>query len=45
MFLQSQVQKAQASGDGMEIENIRLQLSREVRRLQEECEAKKAKLR
>ena len=45
VFLQSQVQKAQASGDLMEVENIRLQLSREVRRLQEECEAKKAKLR
>ena len=45
VFLQSQVQKAAASGDLMEVENIRLQLSREVRRLQEECEAKKAKLR
>ncbi len=45
VFLQSQVQKAQASGDLMEVENIRLQLSREVRRLQDECEAKKAKLR
>ena len=45
VFLQSQVQKAATSGDLMEVENIRLQLSREVRRLQEECEAKKAKLR
>ena len=45
VFLQSQVQKAQASGDLMEVENIRMQLSRELRRLQEECEAKKTKLR
>ena len=45
VFLQSLVQKAQVSGDLMEVENIRLQLSREVRRLQEECEAKKGKLR
>ena len=45
VFLQSQIEKAQASGDLMEVENIRLQLSREVRRLREEGEAKKAKLR
>ena len=45
VFLQSLVQKAAASGDLMEVENVRLQLSREVRRLQEECETKKAKLR
>ena len=45
VFLQSQIQKAVASSDLMEVENIRLQLSREVRRLREECESKKAKLR
>ena len=45
VFLQSQIQKAQAAGELMEVESIRVQLSREVRRLQEECEAKKAKLR
>ena len=45
VFLSSLIQKAVASGDLMEVENIRLQLSRDVRRLQEECESKKAKLR
>ncbi len=45
VFLDSLLQKAIQSGDQMEVESIRVQLSREVRRLQEECEAKKAKLR
>ena len=45
VFLSSLIQKAVASGDLMEVENIRLQLSRDVRRLQEECESKKSKLR
>ncbi len=45
VFLQSLVQKARAAGELMEVENIRLQLARETQRLQEECEAKKAKLR
>ena len=45
VFLSSQITKAAEARDAAEVENIRLQLSREVRRLQEECEAKKAKLR
>ena len=45
VFLSSQITKAAEARDATEVENIRLQLSREVRRLQEECEAKKAKLR
>ncbi len=45
VFLSSQITKATEARDAAEVDNIRLQLSREVRRLQEECEAKKAKLR
>ena len=45
VFLASLIQQARAAGDLMEVENIRLQLSREVQRLQDEGEAKKAKLR
>ena len=45
VFLSSQITKAAEARDAAEVENIRLQLSREVRRLQEECETKKAKLR
>ena len=45
VFLQSQLAKTIASGDHAEADSIRLQLSREVRRLQEECEEKKAKIR
>ena len=45
VFLTSQIVKATAARDATEVENIRLQLSREVRRLQDECEAKKMKER
>ena len=45
VFLQSQLQKAVAAGNAGEVEEIRVQLSREVRRLQEECEHKKTKAR
>lgn len=45
VFLSSLIQKARAAGELMEVENIRLQLSRETQRLHEECEAKKARLR
>ena len=45
VFLQSQIQKAIAAKEAIEVESLRLQLSREVRRLQEECEEKKAKAR
>ena len=45
VFLSSLIAKAAAQRDLAEVENIRLQLSREVSRLQEECEAKKAMAR
>lgn len=45
VFLQSQLAKAVASGEIGEADSIRLQLSREVRRLQDECEEKKARVR
>ena len=45
VFLTSLITKAAAGRDVAEVENIRLQLSREVSRLQEECEAKKAEER
>ena len=45
VFLQSELQKALAAGNAHDAEDLRLQLSREVRRLQEECEGKKAKAR
>lgn len=45
VFLQSQLAKAVAAGDPGEADSIRLQLSREVRRLQDECEERKAKIR
>ena len=45
VFLQSELQKAIAAGKADDADDLRLQLSREVRRLQEECESKKAKAR
>ncbi len=45
VFLQSQLQKARLAGDATELESLQLQLSRELRRLHEECEAKKDKVR
>ena len=45
VFLQSQLAKAIAAGDPTEADSIRLQLSREVRRLQQECEDKKTRIR
>ena len=45
VFLQSQIQKAIAARDAEEVDSLRVQLGREVRRLQEECEEKKAKAR
>ena len=45
VFLNAQIAKAVAARNPAEVEDIRLQLSREVRRLEEECEAKKEKER
>jgi aminopeptidase N len=45
VFLKDQTAKAQAAGKFEEVESLQKQLSSELRRLQEDCEAKKEKLR
>ena len=45
LFLQAEIQKAVEARDATEAENVRVQLTREVRRLQAECEDKKAQAR
>ena len=45
LFLKGEIQKAQAAGKFEEIESLERQLASEIRRLQEDCEAKKEKLR
>jgi hypothetical protein len=45
VFLQAQLQKARAAGNATEYDALQLQLSRELRRLHEECEEKKEKIR
>ena len=45
VFLHSQLQQARLAGDAAEMDSIQLQLGRELRRLQEECEEKKEKIR
>jgi hypothetical protein len=45
LFLKDQIRKAQTAGKLDEVESLEKQLSSEIRRLQEECEAKKEKLR
>ena len=45
LFLKDQIRKAQLAGNVEESESLEKQLSIEVRRLQEDCEAKKDKLR
>jgi hypothetical protein len=45
LFLKGEIQKAQLAGKFEEIESLENQLRSEVRRLQEDCEAKKEKLR
>ncbi len=45
VFLQAQLQKARLAGNAAEVDSIQLQLSRELRRLQEEREEKKEKIR
>jgi hypothetical protein len=45
IFLQSQIVAARAKGDATGADDLQLQLAREIRRLQEECEEKKAKAR
>jgi hypothetical protein len=45
LFLKEQVRQAQAAGKLEEVESVQKQLASETRRLQEDCEAKKEKLR
>jgi ABC-type hemin transport system substrate-binding protein len=45
VFLKDQIQKAQTTGKFEEAESLEKQLATEIRRLQEDCEAKKEKLR
>ena len=45
LFLKDQIHKTQAAGKFDEVESLEKQLSSEIRRLQEECETKKEKLR
>jgi hypothetical protein len=45
LFLKDQIRKAQTEGKAEDLDSLQKQLTSEVRRLQEECEAKKEKLR
>ena len=45
VFLKDQIRKAQAAGKFDEAESLEQQLGSEIRRLQEDCEARKEKLR
>ena len=45
LFLKDQIRKAQAEGKADDIESLQKQLVSEARRLRDECEAKKEKLR
>jgi len=45
LFLKDQIQKAENAGKLEEVESLEKQLTTEIRRLQEDCETKKEKLR
>jgi hypothetical protein len=45
VFLKDQIAKAQAGGRVDEVESLQKQLASEVRRLEDDCESKKQKLR
>ena len=45
LMLKDQIRKEEATGNVSELEKLRHQLSSELRRLNEECEAKKEKIR
>jgi len=45
LFLKGQIQKARNTGKFEEAESLAKQLASEIKRLQEDCEAKKEKLR
>lgn len=45
LLLRGEIEKAQAAGNFEEVEKLEKQWASEVRRLEEDCEAKKEKLR
>ena len=45
LFLKDQIRTAQSAGKFEEMESLEKQLASEIRRLQEDCEGKKEKLR
>ena len=45
LFLKGEIEKARAGGKYEELQSLEKQLAVELRRLQEDCEAKKEKLR
>jgi hypothetical protein len=45
LFLKAEIQKARSTGKFEEAESFEKQLASEIKRLQEDCEAKKEKLR
>ena len=45
LMLKDQIRKEQAAANASEVEKLRHQLRSELRRLQEECEARKEKIR
>jgi hypothetical protein len=45
LFLKEQIRKAQIEGKTEDVESLQKQLASELRRLQEDCEARKEKLR
>jgi hypothetical protein len=45
LFLKDEIRKAETAGKFEEVESLQKQLTTEVRRLQEDCETKKEKLR
>jgi hypothetical protein len=45
LFLKNQISKAQNAGKLDEVESLEKQLASDIRRLQEDCEAKKEELR
>jgi hypothetical protein len=45
LFLKEQIRKAQVEGKSEDVESLRRQLTSELRRLQDECETRKERLR
>ena len=45
LFLKNQIRSEQSAGRSEDIESLEKQLAAEIRRLQQDCEAKKEKLR